>query len=258
MNDRNSVASAAFGTASNRFEGRAALHCSIIISVLESYEVVRRQCLHLQGIVPADWEVILLDDGSDPPLAFPETCSPLFSLIYTRSTRTWTQPEARNLGARISRGRYLFFTDIDHIISNEAVDAVKHFSGARMLFPRSLAVLDETGQTTRDLNALRAAGWAGTAGDPSEPADRIHQNTFAIRREIFLDRLRGYDERLCADGEYGGDDVDLNQRYTRLIEEGAAEPDALGPTIHVFPDPAKCDLFHGLPRTPRSTDLPDR
>ncbi len=88
---------------------RLPVRLSIIISVLESYEIVRRQCRHLASIMPEDCELILLDDGSDPPLPMPEQRPKRFSLVYTRNLTPWTQPIARNFGARLSRGEYVFF-----------------------------------------------------------------------------------------------------------------------------------------------------
>src|SRR5271166_1737227 len=97
---------------------------SLIVSVLESYEVVRRQLLHFNRIVPADCELILLDDGSDPSLE--ATCASIhvslaFTLRATRDHRPWTQPKARNIGATLARAERLLFFDIDHIVTEEVI-----------------------------------------------------------------------------------------------------------------------------------------
>ena len=222
---------------------------SLIISVLESYEIVQRQCNHLASIIPADCELIVLDDGSDPPLTMPNRRPAKFSLIYTRSTAPWTQPVARNLGARLARGAYLFFTDIDHIVSREAAQAVYSFSNSRMMFPRQFAVLNESGQIMRNSEILRTAGWSEEQEQHLAARGAIHQNTFAIRRDLFLEGMQGgYDEALCAGGRYGGDDVEFNHRYAGLVASGHAEPDVLGPRIFVYPDPASNKQFHNLSR----------
>jgi len=42
---------------------------SIIIPVLNSHEIVRRQIAHFKKMnLPDDVELIIVDDGSDPPL----------------------------------------------------------------------------------------------------------------------------------------------------------------------------------------------
>jgi hypothetical protein len=41
---------------------------SIVIPVLDSHEIVRRQALYLGWLVGFDAEVILVDDGSNPPI----------------------------------------------------------------------------------------------------------------------------------------------------------------------------------------------
>src|SRR5262245_43804341 len=204
------------------------ISCSLIISVLESYEVVRRQCRHLQAILPDDWEFILLD-GSQPALPMPGDRPRNFTLIYTGNMAPWTQSVARNLGARLARGHYLFFTDIDHIVTREAVEAVGRFTGSRMLFHRSFAVL-EAGCVCRDRAVLQEYGWNEQEETRLAAGGNMHQNTFAIRRELFLDGMQGgYDESLCAGGKYGGDDVEFNERYAKLIALGQAESDILGP-----------------------------
>ena len=47
----------------------AAMKLSIIIPVLNSHEIVRRQIEHFKKMdLPDDIELIIVDDGSDPPL----------------------------------------------------------------------------------------------------------------------------------------------------------------------------------------------
>jgi hypothetical protein len=222
---------------------------SLVISVLESYEVVRNQCRYLETVLPDDWEFILLDDGSDPPIEMPQHRPRHFSLALTRSAIPWTQALARNLGARLARGEHILLTDIDHIVTREAIEAVGRFGGSRMVFPRTIAILDETGRIRRDQAALRAFGWTRDQNDRLTGNGKIHQNTFAIRRSLFLDSLcGGYDRALCSSGRYGGDDVELNGRYAQLVSAGRAEADVLGPEIHVYPDPASNSKFHSLKR----------
>ena len=97
---------------------------SLIASVLESYEVVRRQLIHLGFILTHDCELILIDDGSVPPLQ--AICDAVdkpfdFTLHRTDDRRPWTQPRARNIGASLARSDKLIFFDIDHIITESVL-----------------------------------------------------------------------------------------------------------------------------------------
>ena len=75
------------------------MRVSIIIPVLNSHEIVRRQLLHFERLgLPQDTELILVDDGSDPPI---ENTSRLPVTIHcTGDARPWTWALARNTGAR--------------------------------------------------------------------------------------------------------------------------------------------------------------
>lgn len=62
---------------------------------------------------PGTFEIIVVDDGSDPPL-YVETGKYPFSLILLRQQNKGPA-QARNNGALISKGKYLLFTDDDCI-----------------------------------------------------------------------------------------------------------------------------------------------
>lgn len=220
------------------------IHLSLIVTVLESYEVVRRQLRHLNGLLPPDCELILVDDGSRPSLE--EVCDSIernyaFRLLLTQDFRQWTQPRARNQAAAIAQGEKLLFFDIDHIITPEIIEAARQFSGDRMFWIRKPGILDERGQVVTDPVILRGHG-------VTEGMAEIHPNSFVIRRALF-ETLGGYDERFC--GSYGGDDLDFNERYARLVELGLAKvPEVIGQG-YVYPNPSINGgrTFHSLERT---------
>jgi hypothetical protein len=219
---------------------------SLIVAAYQSHEVVRRQILHLDRLLGPDFELILVDDGSDPPfLPIVEALRPRFALtlIATGDRRPWTQPRARNLAAARTRSPRLLFFDVDHIVTAEVLRACLEGDEDKLHWVRHPGVLDARGDLTTARDVLLAHGM--TDGGPS-----VHANSFMIRAPLFA-ALGGYDERFC--GRYGGDDVDINARYDRLCVAGGARRASVSPAVgYVFPDPARdvAGLFHPLPRTP--------
>jgi predicted glycosyltransferase involved in capsule biosynthesis len=219
---------------------------SLIVNVLESYEIVRRQLLHLERIVPPGCEVIVVDDGSVPSLQ--ETCDAVpktfpFRLYCTQDRRPWTQPRARNIGASLAESDRLLFFDIDHILTRDLIALCLSCAGDKVHWVRRPGALDEEGHLVTDQEVLiRDFGL-------TDQVDGVHPNSFLIQRELF-ERLGGYDERFC--GRYGGDDVDFNERYERLATAGLACTAEVQGTGYFFPDPARvAHLFHSLKRVPR-------
>jgi hypothetical protein len=216
---------------------------SLVVSVLESYEVVRRQLLHLGRILPPDCELVLVDDGSEPSLQAvcdSVTLSFPYTLFFTNDRRPWTQPRGRNLGARLARADRLLFFDIDHILTPEVLECCLRYPGDKLHWYRTPAVLDADGFLVTERRVLLEHGMR-------DDGPSVHGNSFLIRRALF-ELLGGYDERFC--GAYGGDDIDFNVRYARLCERGLARPEEVAGLGHVFPDPARDvqRLFHSLSR----------
>jgi glycosyltransferase involved in cell wall biosynthesis len=216
---------------------------SIVIACYQSHEIVRRQLLHL-GRFPA--EVIIVDDNSTPPIPGAK--------LRTENKLAWTQGLARNAGARVAQGDYIFFTDIDHILSKESIDDALEFEGNKMIFRRQIAVLDEDGEVTQDPAILKDWGWKGGKLDAS-----VHGNTFVIQKGIFW-WLGGYDEKVCKVGYHPvsrkGDDCYFNAKWNRAFK---GQKPAVGHDIGMFPigrfhkdgnlNPK--GLFHDLSQTKR-------
>lgn len=216
---------------------------SLIVSVLESYEVVRRQLLHLERILTPECELILIDDGSVPSLE--ATCASVqktidFTLHRTHDRRPWTQPKGRNIGASLAHADKLLFFDIDHIVTADILNNCLRYQGDKLHWVRRPGILDENGHIVTDQRALIDYGM--TEENPS-----VHGNSFMIRKEVFT-RLGGYNEGFC--GRYGGDDVDFNQRYFRLCQRGLVRPEEVEGEGFVFPNPALDfkKIFHSLSR----------
>jgi predicted glycosyltransferase involved in capsule biosynthesis len=214
---------------------------SLIVSALESYEVVRRHLLHFNRVMPADCELILLDDGSEPSLE--ETCASVnvsfdFTLKLTGDRRPWTQPKARNMGAALAKTDRLLFFDIDHIVTESVIAACLAYEGDKLHWVRRPGILDEEGRIVTDPGVLIEHGM-------TDEVPSVHANSFMIRKAIF-DHLGGYDERFC--GRYGGDDIDFNERYRQLCLGGMVRAEDVTGEGYVFPDPSKDvkGMFHSL------------
>jgi predicted glycosyltransferase involved in capsule biosynthesis len=221
---------------------------SIIVAVLDSHEVVRRQLLHLDRVLSADCELIMIDDGSVPPLCNVwESVKKSFDgvLHATNDRRPWTQPRARNIGARLACADRLLFFDIDHILTANVIDACVSYPGDMLRWIRRPAILDADGRIVTNREQLVAHGM--TDDSPS-----VHMNSFMIRKPLF-ERLGGYDERFCL--RYGGDDVDFHRRYEHLCRMGLARQPEVRGAGYVSPDPATdvMKLFHSLSREPEKS-----
>lgn len=184
---------------------------SVVISIFQSYEATRRQILHFQKMnFSDDVEFIFVDDGSDPPITGEMKN---LTIYQTGNKLAWTQGLGRNLGASKAKGEYLFMTDIDHVISKEAIEDALKFEGNRMMFRRQIGVLDENGDLKQDKETLLDWGYESDRLSAS-----VHGNTFVIKKSIF-EELGGYDEKACTWGYHPasrrGDDCFFNSKWNR-------------------------------------------
>jgi len=228
---------------------------SIIIPVLDSHEVFKRQCLHFERMgIPDDTEIIIVDDDSDPPL---EYRGPLpLTIVPTHEPRPWTWALARNKGARAAQGRVLLMFDLDHIVCRDLIDFVRGFDGEKVQFKREFAVLLEDGTFSQGVPDLVDYGWP--IGRLEKKGLRIppHPNMFAMRADIFR-ALGGYREDMVDRGYPQGEDSDFKRRWHNSVVAGQWQVSTHRPTIYTFPtgklvghdvdfDPK--GLFHKLSR----------
>jgi len=227
---------------------------SIIIPVLNSHEIVRRQMVHYSAMpLPPDVEVILVDDGSDPPI--PQSMDRYINILRTHDTRPWTQPKARNIGARAACGEFLLFTDIDHIVPEDSVKWCMDCQYDFSKFRRYLGVLDEFGRITQDRQVLEQYGVDRKKGLRVS----CHTLSMVVRRDLFWE-TGGYREKLGKHPTH--DDGHMKKMLGRRVRRGEITrcPDGHGederPVIYVFPNGRfggsenhnPMGLFHSLQR----------
>ena len=234
---------------------------SIIISVLNSHEILRRQLLHYGKMdLPDDIDFIIMDDCSDPPLhlvpqMFPN-CNIKNLWIYpTNDSREWTVAPARNAAARISTAPYYLMTDLDHFWLKDAVMEAYNFTEDRMAFQRYFGVLDEGGNFTQDMDVLRAWGLDEERIEKRGIRCPPHTNSFCMRKEIYWE-LGGYEENRIGKQYPQMEESRFKGRFRRAVEEGKAIETKHRPLIYQFPNGRFCGdadynpfgFFHTLSR----------
>ena len=211
------------------------MKCSIVIAIYNSHEIVRRQLLHFENIgIPDDMELILVDDGSEPPL-FDEMNLKNCFFIETKDKRRWTQGLARMRGIEAARGEYIFCTDIDHIISKEAMDFARSFDGDKAVFKRRFAYLDEFGFLVTDKQKVLDWGLLEAAIRDEHLSDGVHGNTWLMKKSIFY-ALGGYSRKRCESGTHlQGEDRAFNKQWSNAVRAGKYAAQVTGPPIYYFP-----------------------
>lgn len=138
----------------------------------------------------AQIEAVIVDDGSpEPAVDVPRPDGlPELSIYRVLEDRPWHQHAARNLGAHVARAPWLLLTDMDHVLTAEAADALL----------KRLGRLDAG--TAYFLHRIEATTLDPTLG--TDGRSKPHPNSFVMTRELYW-RVGGYDEDYC--GVYGTD-----------------------------------------------------
>lgn len=236
---------------------------SIVIAVLDSHKAVDRQLRYFAAMpLPEYAELILVDDGSNPPLKeFVDSLEhqpPRLRMLRQDIDAEWTQPAARNYGVREAKGEWLVLTDIDHIIPLSLIEAVAQDEYDWMMFQRQVGVLDEQGRFTQDKDVLFDYGYQEWRFQRNGYKIPRHVNSFGIRRSLYLS-LGGVSEHRVGTGKYPNqEDGRLRRRLLRMSKEGRIRdcPEGDWPMIYMFPngkyagdvDYNPHGLFHTLTR----------
>lgn len=233
---------------------------SIVISVYNSHEIVRRQMLHWEREqFPDDVEILLMDDGSETPLTGSVKNLRIIPVGNPRGVSDGRFYDgrvsiARNMGARMARGKYLLMTDIDYIIRRADVEAARNCTHDKQGFRREFGVIKEDGTVTQDLDVLRKYGLSENRIAEKGVTLPPHTNNFIMRRDTFLD-IGGYRENL--QGAYPSrGDTWFKRDWTVYHEAGKGTISHDRTTLLMFPNGRFCGdvdynpfgLFHGLSR----------
>jgi len=235
---------------------------SIIIAFYNSHGAVARQVKYFKAMnLSDDIEFIFVDDGSNPPHKIEDYDLKNLRIHATNDKRAWTQGLARNAGAMLSTGEYLLMTDMDHIISREAIDDVYKFNGDKMVFKRAFGVLLPDGKLSQDREVLKEYG-LDIARFKSRRGLYIskHGNSFAMKKSIF-EKIGGYNPRRCTYEYYAGhrrtEDCFFNTAWKKHVSLSGYKEE-IGGTLYLFPiaryhvngEFNPMGLFHNLSHDP--------
>lgn len=209
------------------------MEISVIVPTFNNRSVLEKtlDALQTQTFRAADYEIIVVDDGSTDGTA--EMVEAMRGPVQIRSLTQSNlgRAAARNLGARAAQGRILLFIDSD-IWATSGVLAAHHRhypagAGRRGVQGRSVTHPDartttfmKTRDITPDLTVRRRRNLSPV---------HINARNFSILRAEF-ETVGGFDERFTG---YGWEDIEL---AVRLRGRGVVfdyEPDALSYHFHV-------------------------
>lgn len=151
----------------------------------------------------AQIEIVLVDDGSPQPALDVERPDglPALSIYRVLEDRPWFQHGARNIGARVASAPWLLLTDMDHVLTAGAADALL----------KRLGRLDA--KTAYFLHRVEADTLRPTIGREGQP--KPHPNSFVMTRELFWS-VGGYDEDFC--GVYGTDGLFKTRLFKMAVK----------------------------------------
>lgn len=151
----------------------------------------------------AQIEVVIVDDGSPEPAVDVERPDGLPALRIYRvlEDKPWWQHGCRNIGAHEAAAPWLLLTDIDHILTASAADALL----------KRLPKMD--GNTAYMLHRVEADTGLPTVNDKGQL--KPHPNSFVMSRNLYW-RVRGYDEEF----EGYGTDGQFKQRLYSIAQKG--------------------------------------
>ena len=178
-------------------------------------------CLKRQRFASTDYEIIVVDDGSNPPVTLKENSDgPRCRLVRLEGLE---RSAARNSGAAIAEGEMLIFIDDDTIVEP---DFIRSHLNAHEEWPEALVVgtnrlPDEMLMTPfgRFRQRLERQSLPERRGPTDIPNFCTAQN-MSINRDVFR-KLGGFEPRIIC-----GEDQDLALRHTSRGGKIVFQPEA--------------------------------
>jgi hypothetical protein len=186
---------------------------SVIIPTYKRSDLLQRvlSSIARQSLAPQDYEVLVVDDGSDPPLALAEEPTLPFRLVVLQQHHQGASV-ARNLGAGHSRGDVLVFLDDDICISGRTLEvmAERCQPGTDIIVLGTLIVPEGAKPSVFARVMTAQAGEEASRWEGREvPFTRCRAGLLGIRREAFA-TLGGFQDP--GGGWPNWDDVDFGYR----------------------------------------------
>lgn len=237
---------------------------TIVIPCLDSHEVVRRQLLWLDSWMKPfskEWDLNIVDDGSSPEISITSPTNFIARIIHIPPhPEKWTQPRARNVGAKAAKtSKFIFFIEIDHILTPEALDNASHFDGDMLNFIRKTGILNSEGKLLTSETDLLQFGAYKSELTPRHRQGSVSVSSFTNRliRKSVHEMIGEFNENMM--GWYAPEDRDYQRRYNEHVHNRKCKPPKTSQSvIYVFPNPKanRQKLFHSL-RQNKSTNPQD-
>lgn len=160
-----------------------------------------------QDAPPPFFEIVVVDDGSSPPLSFPASVGPPLSLVRLEGVE---RSAARNAGAARAQGDLLVFLDDDMSVRE---DFVRRHHDAQALWPGALVTAP--GRLPDQMRAVPFGRFRRTVDDGTVPAKGwVTTPNFCTAQNMSIPvctfkRLGGFDLGLSC-----GEDQDLALRHS--------------------------------------------
>ena len=194
-----------------------AVTISVVIPVYNS-EAYLRQCLqHLRRSTFADYECIVVDDGSTD--GSPDVAAE-YGATLLRTNGRKGPAYARNLGVQAACGEILFFIDADVCVSPGTLSRVwENFSGDPQL-DAVMGSYDDTPDSQDFLSLYKNLMHCYVHHNSHREACTFWSGCGAIRRAVFLEHS-GFDESY---GRPAIEDIELGYRLVRAKKKLLLDP----------------------------------